>query len=87
MLISRDACLAQAADVVEGHGAGMQASHGAGFLIDEGLHAERDAIDACAEQRGQDFLGERAGRDFDRDLGVRAKPQIPELTAAKSLSS
>ena len=39
------------------------------FLIDEGLHAERDAIDAGAQQRGQNFIGERAGGDFDGELG------------------
>ncbi len=66
-----DPCLAQAADIVEGHGAGMQPSHGAGFLIDEGLHPQRDAIDPCPYQRGQYFLRERSGRNFHRDLGVR----------------
>ena len=71
MLISAMPGLAQAADVVEGDGAGVQASDGAGFLIDEGLHSERDAIDAGAEQRGQNFSGERAGRDFDGDLRAR----------------
>ena len=68
-----DAGVAQAADVVEGDGAAVQAPDGAGFLIDEGLDSERDAIDAGAEQRGQDFGGERAGSDFDGDFGVGRK--------------
>jgi len=45
--------------------AAVQAAYRRRFLIDEGLHSERDAIDSGAQQGGQNFVGERAGGDLD----------------------
>ncbi len=72
-----DARFAQASDVGEGDVPAVQAAHRARFPIDKRLYAERDAIDACAQQRGQNFIGERAGGDFDGTLGRGRKLESP----------
>jgi hypothetical protein len=61
---------AKVGDVAQGDVASVQAADRACLQIDEGLHAERDAIHAGAEKDLQYFRRESAGGDFYGDLSV-----------------
>ena len=53
-----------------GHrGGGVAAAGAPDFEIDEGLHAERDAVDAALRPRARGFGGEGAGRGLDGGFG------------------
>ena len=59
----------EAKDLVDAVALGMAAADGGALAIDEGLHAERDAIDALLLGLGEDGIGDLAGCGFEGDLG------------------
>ena len=71
-----DACGAEAGEVVEDDGAGVEAAGGGGFLVDEGLYAEGDAVDAGGGEGGEGFVGDLAGGALDGDFGVGGEAEV-----------
>src|SRR5581483_7708887 len=63
-----DSSTAQSLDVLQDHRSRVLPAYGRGFLINEGLHTEADAVHADPGQRIQHRLGEGSGSAFDRDL-------------------
>ena len=64
-----DAGGTEPSDVGQRDGSSVQSADGGAFLVDKRLHAEADAIDAATDQRLQNFVGNRARRALDGDLG------------------
>ena len=65
-----DAGAADAVDLGEALGGGVQAADGGGLAIDEALDAEGEAVDAVVLEGFEGGVGELAGGGFDGDLGV-----------------
>ncbi len=65
-----DADLAQALQIAEDIGAGVQASADGALAVEEALDAEADAVDAAFGKGLQGLIGELSGSAFDGDFGV-----------------
>ena len=61
----------QAKDLADALALGVSAADCCALAIDEGLHAETDAIDALALRFGENGVGDLAGCGFEGDLRAR----------------
>ena len=64
-----DAGGAEAGDFVEADLRGVEAADGGGFAVDEGLDAERDAVESVMLEGFEGLGGELAGGALEGDLG------------------
>ena len=65
-----DAGGAEALEIAEDGSAIVQAAAGMGFAINEGLHTEADAIDACLSKCSECRIGDLRGGAFDRNFSA-----------------
>jgi len=65
-----DTGMAQAGEVVQDNGAGVESAADLRFAVDEGLDAEADAVDADGLEGGEGVVGDLTGGTFDGDFGV-----------------
>jgi len=65
-----DTGMAQAGEVVQDNGAGVEAAADLRFAVNEGLDAEADAVDSDGLEGGEGVVGDLAGGALDGDFRV-----------------